>query len=724
MDLVDRIALDRVGVLSAPAGPTTATTAAATLAELARVGVRVTNASAVTDGLACRVKDVVEHVRHQRGGRGTFTPLFAGFPDALPSFDDVDLRALLGMSRLPDLEDFTPADVAAAFDFTDLGWWPASSVHQDVPVTLSARQVQQTLRPDGSVQWQDVTVVDEAARDAMVRDWMARTFASAASVRADVLDDLRLAVGVFGVGHVDASTVRFRELRALLTRAAWDHARNDLPSMGLTPDDLLRLFADLTDGDVSLASKVRFPKLSRSARRVVVATLEASDRLDDVFRRRSLWLAIARGLHVQDFPAPRTTETFARLSAGKHNPASLASQVERLLPVDYPAAIALVSQSAPGTMIRSLRRLASLACANPSNIAALTRAVDLTGAQVPVRVLLGARSQLVDNGTTYPRVAFAKGGAALRIDRTPGHLALAGDHVRDLVNALDRAVTSQLSARASWEGKTVYVDPAAADILIPDTLRSTSAGLIEVERGTRVPVGRGESVRLFVHWKEPVGDRTDLDLSALTFDEDMNVVGDVSYMNLRSGALVHSGDITSAPVGAQEFIDIDMPAARRLAAQGQWRYVAPVVQRYWGPTFDELPEAVTGWMLRENTSSIFATFDPATVSNAFALTGQRRTAVPFLLDVVTGQLVYVDSALGGAVGANVRRDGSSISEIVKMLAARRNIKANVEDLVHANVHARGATLTTDERTADITVGPGPQYTYDVLRPAALLADLL
>ncbi|MFC5789563.1 hypothetical protein ACFPPE_06810, partial [Agromyces tardus] len=71
--------------------------------------------------------------------------------------------------------------------------------------------------------------------------------------------------------------------------------------------------------------------------------------------------------------------------------------------------------------------------------------------------------------------------------------------------------------------------------------------------------------------------------------------GDVtwlSYTSLRAVGGVHSGDITSAPDGASEFIDLDLSKVRA-------RYIVPQVNIYSGESFDEVEESFFGYMLRD-----------------------------------------------------------------------------------------------------------------------------
>ena len=97
-------------------------------------------------------------------------------------------------------------------------------------------------------------------------------------------------------------------------------------------------------------------------------------------------------------------------------------------------------------------------------------------------------------------------------------------------------------------------------------------------------------MRFFVYWKQRER-RTDYDLSVLLLDDDFEVAGQVSWTNLSELGAVHSGDITEAPDGATEFIDLDLG---RVSA----RYVVPQVNVYSGEGFDDAEEAFFGFMER------------------------------------------------------------------------------------------------------------------------------
>jgi hypothetical protein len=177
------------------------------LAEFANAGVRFTNPEAVTDGLAGSHRELIEHVRVRRGEAGTYAPLFGGFPDRLPEFDDSVFRFVVARVRMIG-EDDTPDAWRRALDFSRIGWWPASSIPQDAARAQADRRAQALLPRDSRVEWITVRLVDAAELRARLTDWMRDCFASAASLREDVQSDLGVLINRLGVGGVEISDVR------------------------------------------------------------------------------------------------------------------------------------------------------------------------------------------------------------------------------------------------------------------------------------------------------------------------------------------------------------------------------------------------------------------------------------------------------------------------------------------------------------------------------------
>lgn len=724
LDPVEAVALRRLHLLRGDdaAEPLPPTLAVPWLAELTRLGVVLHDAHRLDRRTAPSLRAAVTLLRTMRGEHGTYTPLFPGFPDRLPDRDDARVRFYAAAARLAARHGFHPirvttAELREALDFSAWGWWPASSVPQDVDVALAQRRRQDLMPPDTRVEAIHVRVVDGADLTEAVRGWARACLVSPSSLREDVRADLVAAVEALGCPDVTPQECPFRENRAVLMAHLWRHDPGRLAAADVTPDDVLRLFATLTDTDASLSTTIRYPRLSRPQRRVVADLLERSPRLDDVFRRRGLWLAILRGLRPDRATTPRLATVTARLRRSRHDPTSTASRVERALAERDPSlAAATLAAEAPGLLLRRLRHLARLAETEQERAVLLASLDGL--ATVPLRVLHLLIAQVRDNGETYPRPAFLPDGGSLLIRREPGHLALEPDWAWQILATLEDLLARQYAQRPPGPA-TFHVDPALTRVMAPDQLRSTAPGLVQAGRGTWLPLGDAAVLRFFLHWRQPGGSSSDLDLSLVALDEGLVPVAQVSWTNLAAGAMTHSGDLTSAPAGAQEFIDVRLAEALR---QG-WRYLAPMVFRYAGPGFDALPEAWLGWMLREDCSADRRTFDPATVVNAFPLTGPGGVRAPILVDVSRREAMVLDLHRSLPTQGRVERDAAEVGQFLRALVAAHRARPSLYEVVATAFTARGGRLVSDPAEAEVTVGLDDSCTFNALRPEALLAEI-
>lgn len=151
-----------------------------------------------------------------------------------------------------------------------------------------------------------------------------------------------------------------------------------------------------------------------------------------------------------------------------------------------------------------------------------------------------------------------------------------------------------------------YVDERLKSYHVPFSQRSASKALHTLVRGSRLPMGEGDTIRFFSWWKEGKAGgvstgRVDIDLSAVMYDSNWNYVEHISYTNLRSTKYLaaHSGDIVSAPHGACEFIDLHIPSIIEYGG----RYVVASLNSFTEQPYCNLPECFTGWMMRKKPGS-------------------------------------------------------------------------------------------------------------------------
>ncbi|MEM7311778.1 MAG: TerD family protein [Planctomycetota bacterium] len=505
-----------------------------------------------------------------------------------------------------------------------------------------------------------------------------------------------------------------------------------------TPTDILRLAAQLSGGDVSLASDTKFVTFNRAARRNILQSLDRMPNpLEDMQRYREPWLRLGERLHPGDYHSrfPSAHHAFQKLRS-KERIRSFNSVVEALLAGHEILAATDKLSHRPGELARRLDHLLRSVSESDGGrvIAVFEECVESVSTPVLLQVANHFRHRksqpesesLVANARglsqskfeeaigklvrpfqrSRPNVAgmrtvLPKGqvGKLMRIPPVAGRID--PQLLRAVVKVCETALENRFSALEPL-GKC-FIDPRMKNFMVPMSQRSASKALQTVARGSRLPLPDAHVVRFFLWWKEgEIGDQTtgrvDIDLSATIFDTNWNYLEHVSYTNLRSTKFgcVHSGDITSAPNGACEFIDIDL---RKISLAGG-RYVLPSVLSFTPHPFCNLPECFAGWMARKEPQR-GEVFEPANVQNKVDLASDRRIAVPALIDLVQSQVIWADLALRAQPNTRVNIE-SNERGLVHYGAAIADLKVpNLFDLF--SLHARGRGEIVDSKSGADTV---------------------
>lgn len=220
-------------------------------------------------------------------------------------------------------------------------------------------------------------------------------------------------------------------------------------------------------------------------------------------------------------------------------------------------------------------------------------------------------------------------------------------------------------------------------------------------------------MRFLCWWKnidsaEELRSRVDLDLSASFFNQRWEHCGDVAYYDLRSMGCFHSGDITSAPAGACEFIDVSLP---EVLSKGV-RYVVMSVLCYTGQPFTSMPECFGGWMSRQQPNS-GEIFEPKTVVDKVDLTAAARANVPVIFDAVERRVIWTDLALKSRSQINnAARNSVGFSQIGQAITQIN--KPTLFELFEMHVEARGVrTQTPDEAQTIFGLHSGTVTPFDV-----------
>jgi hypothetical protein len=461
--------------------------------------------------------------------------------------------------------------------------------------------------------------------------------------------------------------------------------------------DVLRILAHVSgsDNDLSLATGPKL-KLSRKTIRHAMIMLEhlaeKGDLDEDLYRHIEPWKRFARHAHVG---AERTRKAFPKAKAAFDTlidrPRSIMTfgrSTECLIRARSISPLAETMIARPGEFMRKLDfMLRNGSEADHHNVLA---ALSMIVPKVTTKLLFEVKKYLEHrDGATGQRVYLPKGNANRVQIKHDWRRAIRDEHLLDAISIIENELLARLSKREPM-GK-VFLDEGLRKVMMPFNRRGDSATTTPVGKGSAFKLSdEAEVVRLFIHW---TGD--DVDLSALLLDETFNVIQQVSWTNLSGLGMAHSGDITSAPDGASEFIDIDL---KTIAKKSRARYIAMSVISYTGTTFDTFP-CFAGFMERDGLKS-GKVFEPEATTLKFDMSGRTKSYMPLMFDVVEREVVWVDLTTGGSTYSAVEGQTEKFQALTRMAADLPNTKPTAFDVLKLNAQARGTLVRTPDE-ADI-----------------------
>jgi len=464
-------------------------------------------------------------------------------------------------------------------------------------------------------------------------------------------------------------------------------AGKDITPLIKTTTDVLRVMVGMSNGDVSLAENTKFRSQKRRIRRAIVEQLERVASEEDFNRHRGQWVRALHSLHIGDY-SKRLYKIAKKLRENEKIETFNGSVQAYIDKKDVKGAVSLL-KTRPSEFARRLDHLLRLTRSKMSVIDPFLDVVD----RVPTRVLMQLMGNLkVRSEQRDHRVVFPKGQTQKAVVLDADVPALSKAVVTKLLQGIMNALVIRFGTLDKL-GK-VYIDESLRSCPIPTQQRSASEGLFQVGRGTRLPIGDKGTLRFFIYW---VGD--DIDLSATLHDENFNMIEQISYTHLRSHKYqsAHSGDITYAPKGASEFIDITIDPAVKYGA----RYVVMNVFVYNGPNFGEHKKCYAGWMTREKVQS-GEVYEPKTVQQKVDLTAQSRNAIPVVFDLVERKAIWTDLSTKGRYhmwGNNTHSNQATIEQTLRAMVSLDN-KVTLYELFTMHAHARG-TIVDNRDEADV-----------------------
>ncbi len=604
------------------------------------------------EDLARTLRTLLKDLRPLVGAHRKFTPLYPGFPAQVLALTEAELY-LNAVSHYATLRRL-PADEQAD---------RAPLLHHKAPrlVDLGSQEDFESIctRLAGSA-----TSLSQQDREDL--EWFVRQY------RADVLRLLPAKlpfkenvaiVGAQLVMHVESA-----------------HAARFLQTHCKTATDVLRLAVGLSGGDVSLAAPVKFARLSRPRRKLLLGLLEhCPDPTEDMLRWAERWKRLGErlhpGEHAKAFPKVAAAFDVVR----NHQPFdTFNSTVERALHAgDLDRALQAL-ESRPGEYARRLDLLQRRA----GNAGRLVARLAAVAPRVSTPVLLQVLAHFQARQQPGRLRVFIPKADVARVFATNDRRAAIEPVASQLVaTACEQALLERFGKLAPLG--PCYVDPALANYVAPLTQRAASKALRTLARGSRLPLPDAGFVRLFLWWMNGRS-RVDIDLSAVLYGADYGYIDTLAFYNLRSWGAYHSGDIVDAPKGAAEFIDLDIDMLRTRGV----RFVVMCLNSYSGQPYCDLPECFAGWMSRADLNT-GEPFEPRTVVDRVDLASDAQISLPLVLDLQAREVLWADIALQAhpRFVNSVQGNLSGVSLMLRALGEM--VKPDLRTLMELHARARG-----------------------------------
>lgn len=483
-----------------------------------------------------------------------------------------------------------------------------------------------------------------------------------------------------------------------------------------TATDVLRYIVALSGGDISLAEKTKFKKFKKAERRQILDLLESLDNglTEDMLRYKSEWKRVGEILHPGEYAKrfPKVARSF-NIIRNDLPFETFNSKTERLIKEGDAAEAALHLAERPGEFARRLDKLLQLASNKLGLSQVIINQFNSIAPKVSSSVLLQTRAHFLNRSNTDSlRVFFPKGNISkfAAIEDKRGFVE--ARHSLAVVEACTRALATIYKERELEPLGKVFIDPELRGYLIPFGNRSASANKHTLARGTRMAIPEGDTLRFFTHWKnidsmDSWGGRVDIDLSAGMLDENFKTKGVLAYYNLRDVNGVHSGDITDAPDGASEFIDVSI----KKALSSGIRYIYMSILSYSRQSFDEIPELFAGFMIRTAPGS-GEIYDPRTVENKVDITVSSTNAVPFIIDLENREVIWTDMSMPSASYRpnNVASNKNGLELLSEALVTRKG--PTMYDLFSIHAESRGVPVDNREDADTVFALDGDVTPFD------------
>ncbi|WP_335942485.1 hypothetical protein [Fusobacterium polymorphum] len=344
--------------------------------------------------------------------------------------------------------------------------------------------------------------------------------------------------------------------------------------------------------------------------------------------------------------------------------------------------------------------------------------------KVNTRILFQLYDRIInlkEKDKTVPRLVNSKG----KWRRLRESISLSDELLNRVLQIVEDGIKTQLKEKENL-GK-IFIDEDYKNIMLTTSEKDSNVSLRPMTRGSRIKFNpKAEVLRFFVAWKNlddktlkelntayskldektlkeltPMYSRVDVDLSALTFNENLEFNDVVAYYNQKKSGFAFSGDITNAPEGALEYIDVfDLERLKKK----ENRYILMQIRSYNGYTFEEINSVYAGVMeLTSIEAKEKKNMYSTAITEGFQIVSSERTTNTILVDLKKFEYIWLDMNMD-SYKLDIFQNALNYEEIPYLNDMLRYFSrkqyVTMYDLLKLNADVRGI-LTKNKKEADV-----------------------
>ena len=586
--------------------------------------------------------------------------------------------------------------------------------------------IKEDIEPSKLVKARELNLID----DEMIEKLFIDLLSSNVTLSEQYLDDVCVLANTKSIKELE-NYMEYIQMKETLTTVSSYILKKEGVLIGnfKTATDILRLIAKIS-GDELNNKHIHFAYFSRTELSQLMTKLEnLQNPIPDIKRYSKPWHTFfklyAKKINFNKYPKVRKAvdmlfgDIFYMTERGKIN-----EQINRLSTMSEEDLDNLVKEFTIfyGDYIREI--LSLLNKAKDNQYEKLLLGLENCVTKVNTRILFQLYDRIINlkaKDKTIPRLVNSKG----KWRRLKESISLSDELLNRVLQIVEDGIKTQLKEKETL-GK-VFIDEDYKNIMLTTSEKDSNVSLRPMTRGSRIKFNpNAEVLRFFVAWKNldektlkelntayskldektlkeltPMYSRVDVDLSALTFNENLEFNDVVAYYNQKKSGFAFSGDITNAPEGALEYINVfDL---ERLKKKGN-RYILMQIRSYNGYTFEEINSVYAGVMeLTSIEAKEKKNMYSTAITEGFQIVSSERTTNTILVDLKKFEYIWLDMNMDN-YKLDIFQNALNYEEIPYLNDMLRYFSRKqyitMYDLLKLNADVRGV-LTKDKKEADV-----------------------